>query len=56
MTWTPGLVLDCARALHHVVDPRRVGRLARLMGIVRRFRRARGTGRAAKAAVGKIPA
>jgi hypothetical protein len=53
MTWTPGLVLDCARALHHVVDPRRVGRLARLMGIVRR---ARGTARAAKAAVGKIPA
>jgi uncharacterized membrane protein HdeD (DUF308 family) len=41
MTWTPGLVLDYARALHRVVRPPPIARRVRLRGAVRRILRAR---------------
>ena len=37
VTWTPGLVLDYARALRRVVEPRRVSWLSRMVHSVRRY-------------------
>ena len=39
MTWTPGLILDYARALHRVVEPPSVGWVLRLKGALWRLRR-----------------
>lgn len=46
MTWTPGLVLDYARALHRVVRPPPIARRVRLRGALRRILRARAMARA----------
>ena len=50
MTWTPGLLLDYARALHRVVEPLPVNWLGRLRGTLRWLRRSRAAAQAAKAA------
>lgn len=49
MTWTPGLVLDYARALHRVVKPPPIARRVRLRGAIRRILRARAALRASEA-------
>lgn len=54
MTWTPGLLLDYARALHRVVEPLPVNWLARLRYTFRWLRRSRAAARAAQAA-GTVP-
>ena len=54
MTWTPGLLLDYARALHRVVEPLPVNWLARLKYTLRWLRRSRAAAQAAKAA-GMVP-
>jgi hypothetical protein len=41
-TWTPGLVLDYARALHAVVEPQRSPWRRRLQRALRRWRRRHG--------------
>jgi len=48
MTWTPGLALDYARALHRVVDPLPVNWFGRLKGTLRWLRRRRAAALAAK--------
>ena len=52
MTWTPGLLLDYARAMRRVVEPRPIGwyeRFTRTLGHFRLFRRTGRTGEATAA-------
>jgi hypothetical protein len=52
MTWTPGLVLDYARAMRRVVEPQRIGwyeRFTHTLGHFRLFRRTGRTGEATAA-------
>ena len=42
MTWTPGLVLDYARALHAIIEPQRSPWQRRLQRVLRQFRRRHG--------------
>jgi hypothetical protein len=50
MTWTPGLVLDYARAMRRVVEPRKMSWRERLLRVLRHLRLYRRTGRIGEAA------
>ena len=50
MTWTPGLVLDYARAMRRVVEPRQMSWRERLLRVLRHLRLYRRTGRIGEAA------
>ena len=50
MTWTPGLVLDYARAMRRVVEPRQMSWRERLLRMLRQLHLYRRTGRIGEAA------
>ena len=54
MTWTPGLVLDYARAMRRVVEPRKMSWRERLLRMLRHLRLYRRTGRIGEA-VSAVP-